>query len=288
MEKVLRSLIHEVLPYELRVELEILSKRRDLDNPEKHQEMILLIRKYGGEPVQLGPGTNRYTFKMKGFVVKFATDSDGKIDNMKEFKMAKTLYPHVIMVHEISTNGTIMICEYIEAFTSYSEMLEYEDQILEILKDISSTYLIGDVGISENNYSNWGRRIGTKIPVCLDFAYVYEIKSSLFVCSYCDTGSMLVPDKNFRKLICSNPKCNRTYLFEDIRIALGDNIENHDIGDLAEEGYLMSSASEPKELDTYRSGYLLNQKSKKEKIHVEEKVVELPDFVMDLEPKFYL
>ena len=101
--KVLRSLIHEKFSLDLRLELELLSRRRDIGNREKQEELIQLLRKNDiNDIVMLGSGTNRYAFKLSGFVVKFATDHDGKIDNLKEFKMAKRLYPYVIKVHEVS------------------------------------------------------------------------------------------------------------------------------------------------------------------------------------------
>ena len=126
MEKILRSLVQEIIPFGLRVDLDLLSRRRDIHNKEKHQELILLLRKYGiDDIVQLGPGTNRYTIRLKGYVIKFATDADGKIDNAKEFAMAKLLQPGVIRVHEISSNYTILVCEYIQVFGSYLEMKQY-------------------------------------------------------------------------------------------------------------------------------------------------------------------
>ena len=165
-----------------------------------------LLRKYDIDGiVPLGPGTNRYAFKLDGFVVKVATDNDGKIDNLKEFKMAKRLFPYVTKTYEVSENGTLLVAEYIQPFESYREMCMYQDKIKDILEKLSDVYLIGDVGITSKNYSNWGLRIGTEDPVCLDFAYVYEVKSELFVCNKCRTGSMLVPTPDFTKLQCSNP-----------------------------------------------------------------------------------
>ncbi len=155
MVKVLRSLIHERFPLDLRVDIEVLSRRRDITNAEKQEELILLLRKYElNDIVQLGSGTNRYALKLGGFVIKFATDSDGKIDNLKEFKMAKRLYPNVVKVYEVSENGTILVCEYIQPFSSYPEMMKYQDKIRTILTNMSAVYLIGDVGLTEKNYSN--------------------------------------------------------------------------------------------------------------------------------------
>ena len=104
--KVLRSLIQEKIPFDLRVDIELLSRRRDISNAEKQEELFKLLRKYEiNDVTPLGSGTNRYAFKMNGFVIKVATDHEGKIDNLKEFKMAKRLFPHVIKIYEVSKNG---------------------------------------------------------------------------------------------------------------------------------------------------------------------------------------
>lgn len=290
--KILRSLIHERFPFDLRVELELLSLRRDIINKEKQEELINILRKYNiDDIVPLGPGTNRYAFKLDGFVIKFATDNDGKIDNYKEFKMAKRFYPDVTKIFEVSQNGTMLVAEYIQPFDSYAEMCAYADKIREILKNMSSAYLIGDVGITDKNYSNWGIRIGTNDPVCLDFAYAYEVSSKLFICQYCQTNSMLQPNNDFTELYCSNPACGKKYLFEDIRRKIGNDVHNHEIGDLTEEAYLMTSSNILTELTIERSNYLLkkNKTKKKKNKDKNNKVLAKPkSFVMDKSPKEYL
>lgn len=293
MTKNLRSLIHEKFPLELRVKIEVLSRRRDLVNREKQEELFKLFREYNIEGiVQLGPGTNRYAFKIDGFVIKVATDKDGKIDNFKEFKMAKRLFPYVTKTYEVSENGTFLVAEYIQPFASYSEMCRYADRIREILTKLSSVYLIGDVGISSVNYANWGLRIGTEDPVCLDFAYVYEVSSELFVCRNCNNGTMLLPNKDFTELFCPNKGCGRRYKFEDIRARIGNDIHRHEIGDLTLEGYLLHSSNVQTELDDKRSNYLARKKkdadvkSSNQESH-EHEVCDEP-FIMDQAPEYYL
>lgn len=268
MVKRLRSLIHEKFPPELRVKIELLSRRMDIQNNEKHEEFLKLLREYNvGDVIQLGPGTNRYAIKLDGFVIKVATDHDGKIDNFKEFKMAKRLYPYVTKIYEVSSNGTLLVAEYIQPFDSFAEMSKYADRIREILTKLSSVYLIGDVGITSKNYSNWGLRIGTHEPVCLDFAYVYDVSSELFLCRYCNTGAMLVPNRDFTHLQCPNPGCGKVYMFEDIRGLIGNDIHRHEIGDLSLEGYRLFESNVDMELDETRSNYLArkDEKSKKHK-----------------------
>lgn len=290
MAKILRSLIHEKFPFELRVELELLSKRRDISNKGKQEELIKLLRKYNiDDIVPLGPGTNRYAFKLDGFVIKFATDNDGKIDNFKEFKMAKRLYPYVTKTFEVSENGTVLVAEYIQPFDSYVEMCSHAEKIREILNEMSSVYLIGDVGITDKNYSNWGLRIGTKDPVCLDFAYVYEVRSELFICQYCQTNSMLVPNRDFTELRCSNTLCGKHYEFADIRRKIGNELHKHEIGDLSEEGYVMNESNVLTELTLNRSNYLAKNKKKERKTPGVEKPKTKPKrFVMDKPPSHYL
>lgn len=291
MMKKLRSLIHENFNMDLRVKIEILSRRRDLINLEKQEELFKLFREYDIKNiVPLGPGTNRYAFKLNGFVVKVATDHDGKIDNLKEFKMAKRLFPYVTKTYEVSSNGTFLVAEYIQPFASYSEMCKYADRIREILNKLSTVYLIGDVGITSKNYANWGLRIGTEEPVCLDFAYVYDVSSELFVCRNCNDGTMILPNKDFTELYCPNKGCGRRYKFEDIRARIGNDIHRHEIGDLTEEGYLLESSNVLTELDEQRSNYLakknkhLETKSKTTEIDVQE---EIP-FIMEKPPEYYI
>lgn len=258
MTKIIRSRIHEVFSHEACVEFELLARCRDISNGEKHGEINRLLEKYDVTYSKLGPGTNRYAVKIKGYVFKFATDNDGKIDNMKEFQMCPHLYPHVAMTYEISENGTMLVAEYVQPFQSFTEMCHYADEIRKILSDLSSQYLIGDVGIDSKNYANWGLRIGTKDPVCLDFAYVYKVSSKLFICDKpnCSHNSILVPDTDFNVLKCNT--CKAIYTFEEIRSRLGNDPVRHEIGNLADTGYLMYSPSEEFELDEERSPYISN------------------------------
>lgn len=242
-----------------------------MKGPEKVEEILNLLKKYNvGDVVKLGPGTNRYGMKLDGFVVKVATDNDGKIDNMKEFKMAKRLFPRVPRTYEVSKNGLLLVAEYIQPFDSYSEMLHYADQIREILQELSAVYLIGDVGITSKNYANWGIRPGTDEVVCLDFAYVYDVSSDIFICRHCKTNTMLVPNKDFTKLVCPNPACGKETLFEDIRAMIPNDYHRRQIGDLSEEGYEMVGSNVLTELTEERSNYLARKHPKADEEKVED------------------
>jgi len=291
MIKYLRSLIQEQFPLDLRYQLELLSRRRDIINKEKHDELFKILREFElNDFVQLGPGTNRMSFKLNGFAIKIATDNDGKIDNFKEFKMSRKLFPKVTKTYEVSKNGTILVAEYIQPYVSYSEMNAHADQIREILDELSKVYLIGDVGITSKNFANWGSRIGSDIPVCLDYAYVYDVSSSLFICPKCKTNSMLLPDRNYTKLVCSNRACNSEFSFEDIRRRISNDAHLNEIGDLSKDAYMLSASNVETELSPERSRYLMKYFKKKElsdnELFNEE---ETPDtFVMEHEPNYYI
>jgi predicted RNA-binding Zn-ribbon protein involved in translation (DUF1610 family) len=273
-------MICEIFPLQLRIDLELLSKRRDIVNKEKQTELFKLLQQYNIDAVALGAGTNRYAFKLNSFAIKFATNNDGKIDNLKEFKMAQRLYPNVIKVYEVSANGTILITEYIQPFENFSEMLVHEKEIKGILSDMSSVYMFGDVGVVEKNYSNWGVRIGSNEPVCLDFAYVYDVSSSIFICNACQHDSMLTLTSDYAALKC--PSCGKMYQFEDIRRRIGNDLHKNEIGDLSNEGYVLGSSNVLTTLDETRSGYLKKKHGKQKNIEVpepeEEKLVD--DFIM--------
>ena len=280
MQKVLRSLICEQFPFDARVELELLSKRLDISNKQKQEELFKILGNYGINAVALGPGTNRYAFKLNGFVIKFATSKEGKIDNLKEFKMGPRLYPDVIQIHEVSENGTMLVTEYIQAFVTFSEMLEHEKEIKGILEKLSAVYMIGDVGVVAKNYSNWGLRVGTNKAVCLDFAYVYDVSSELFICqdANCHANAMMVQTADFSKLRC--PACGAETLFETIRARIGNDLHKHEIGDLSNEGYVLTQSNILTQLDEMRSGYLKKKETKKETPVEIPKEILIDDFVM--------
>lgn len=285
MQKVLRSMILETFPFDLRVKIELLSRKRGIENKDKQEELFKLLREANIDNITpLGSGTNRYAFKLNGFVVKVATDADGKIDNLKEMKMAKRLFPDVTKVYEVTQNGTLLVAEYIQPFQSFGEMQRYADQIQDILKKISQVYLIGDVGLDSKNYANWGLRVGSDSPVCLDFAYIYDAKSDLFICGECNTGSMLVPNSDYTMLVCPNPLCGHKYNFEDIRGRMSLDAHKQEIGDLSEEAYLLSESHVLTELTPNRSNYLKRKVVSQEIKHEEkEEEIEYDNFIFNKE-----
>ena len=239
MLKTIKSLLMEFIPYELYSDLNTVVDMH-VDNSVKEIGIKYLLTKYNIPYTSLGSGTNRLGILIGGYAFKFAYDKAGCIDNRREFKYSKLLYPYAIKVYECFPNGLISVSEYIEVFTE-EDFWTYREPMKNILTELSSKYLIGDVGIIKKNLTNWGVRhseYGDQICI-LDFAYIYDTSFGTFVCS-CDNITMLEYDKTFSKFIC--PRCSKVHTFEDLRSRITRKLESDEIGDIRDLSYNVTSA----------------------------------------------
>ena len=260
MEKVFRSLIKKYFPNELLLELEEISLMHDIDNNGKTPFIIEALNKYNVPYTTLGNGTNRYGILVDGFAVKIALDKMGHTDNKREFKYSKRLYPLVVKVYECVPNGLVATFEYLSIF-SIDDFIEKEEEMREILKIITDQFLVGDIGISNNNYINWGTRSNGEIAI-LDFAYIYSLSFQAFQCS-CENEGTLQYDENFNYLIC--PFCHKKYQFKDIRKRISKQAEIDEIGDIRTLGYNLHKDEEVLKVDLEKSPYLKPKKKKTKK-----------------------
>lgn len=239
------SLIKKYFTKEVMIEI-YKNTLRACNNNQKCVFLRELLTEHGIPFSGLGPGTNRYAINMESTVgmvaVKIALDSDGMIDNRREFLYGKELFPDVCKVYECVPDGLIAVFEYVRPFES-NDMKIHEKEIREILGRISMVYMIGDVGIDNKNYTNWGiRNVDGKEEVCmLDFAYVYKISYKLFVCN-CDNNTLVNYDDNFVGLVC--PKCKRRYTFSNIRRKVTRKKQEEEIGDIRRLGYVVHEADQ--------------------------------------------
>lgn len=264
--KVFRSIIKKYFPVDLLVELDNLSTDYSVDNNSKTPEILELLNQYNVPYNSLGNGTNRYGIIVDGYAVKIALDNLGKIDNKREFKYAKQLYPKTIKVYECCETGLIAISEYITIF-SLSDFYAAQDEMREILADIARNFLIGDIGVSTKNYVNWGTRPdGSK--AILDFAYIYSLSYKGFMCD-CDDEGVLEFDNDFNYLIC--PFCKKKRSFADIRKRISKQDEINEIGDITTIGYVLHSEEEEHEIDPLKSP-VKKKKQKKVKTKIEKDV----------------
>lgn len=209
MQKI-RSRINQFISKELMVDLnKVCNNVVVSDNNIKATKIKQLLDEHDVYYHELGPGTNRIAVLIDGYVFKIAMDKWGKQDNANEFAMSKELQPFVIKVYEC--NDLISVSEYVTLITR-EEFREKKSQILKVLSILSESYLLGDVGYVEKNFTNWGYRDNGEL-VILDFAYIHNIHGEELFCP--NDRTMIEYDVNFDKLRC--PTCNKRFTFMDIR-----------------------------------------------------------------------
>lgn len=240
----LRSHIKQHFSIELLVELEKVTYMNSIDNNSKVVYINQLLTNYGVPYSPLGAGTNRYSVMVEEYAVKIALDRDGMTDNKREFIYSKNLQPYVIKFYETTPNGLIGFCEYVQIF-SLDDFYDNQPKMREILEEISSQYLIGDIGISTKNYLNWGLRFDGSICI-LDFAYIYSLSFKTFVCT-CPSAGVLAYDQDYNLLKCNI--CGKKHSFKDVRRRITRKQEEDEIGDIREKGYAIHSATEKVEVN---------------------------------------
>lgn len=255
-----RSLIQNYFSMELKDEIFKVTLEHILDNNEKGKIIKDLLTKYNVPYTSLGSGTNRMAVLIDGYAVKIGLDKDGMIDNRREFLYTRELQPYVVKVYECTQNGLLAVTEYVSIFT-LDDFHNYQEDMREILSEISNFFLIGDVGITGKNYVNWGLRNDGTICI-LDFAYIYSVKYKLFVCT-CDDESILNYDKDYNVLIC--PHCGKKYRFAEIRKRITAKNQEDEIGDIRRLGY---NITKPEELVPVNPDFenIKPEKKKKKKV----------------------
>ena len=209
-----------------------------VDNNTKMLAIRRTLDSYDLEYHSLGGGTNRYAIMIDGYVVKIAYDSDGMIDNKREFIYSLKLQPYVVKTYEICPTGLLSICEYVTIFT-LDDFFKYQSEMREILEEITKGYIVGDVGITSKNYVNWGLRDdGT--CVILDYAYIYDVNYKTFLCTCKDEG-LLYYDKDYVNFCC--PECGRKFSFFQIRKKISRDDQKKEIGDVTQKGYICHNAT---------------------------------------------
>lgn len=258
-----RSLINTYFTNELKMELFKVTMEVNLDNNAKGTVIKELLTEFNVPYTSLGSGTNRMAVLIDGYAVKIALDKDGMIDNRREMLYTKDLQPYVVKVYECTQNGLLAVTEYITIFT-LDEYNTNQETMRDILKEISKMFLIGDVGITNRNYVNWGTRDSGEICI-LDFAYIYSVKYKTFTCT-CDDTTVLRYDNDFVYLIC--PNCGKKYRFAEIRKRLSRKAQEEEIGDILRLGYILSK---PEELVEIKPEFEPNKENKTKKKKTKEK-----------------
>lgn len=179
---------------------------------------------------RIGEGTNRFVCLLDNHIIKVAYNYLAYIDNMNELAQAKYKSKH--LAHAYETNGIILVSEYVtvmdkEEFLEnqsyiYAILTELEAEINIYAKEKNKYYILGDMGMSNKNYGNWGRRMNGDI-VILDYGYLYELTYSewkdVAKCPLC--GSSLEYTTDYSELKCVSDTCSSRVKYTTLRNTFG-------------------------------------------------------------------
>lgn len=201
------------LPLDLKEKIGEIPFQKGMRATSRKNKVIELLKEYDIDFLEIGTGTNRFIIKYDGFAIKIALDREGIADNRQEWAMGEALQPHAAYSHEISKGGNLLVADYAPAFTSYSEMYSYATSIKNILNEWGKRFLLGDVGLTQVNYANWGISPEGR-PVCIDYAYIFPASLDLFKC-ICGNKTMTFADTTYSTYKC--PECGRKYEDRELR-----------------------------------------------------------------------
>lgn len=227
---ILKSKIKEVLSDELLKLIASICDTRRIDSLQRKMTITQqLLKSHNVRFEVLGGATNRLSLYISGMVFKIAMDRQGYKDNLMEYALSKELQPYVTKTFE--TNGYISIAETVRVMTREEWKLRRVD-ILRILDILGRSYLLGDVGYINKNFTNWGIRDDGNV-VILDYAYVHRGTAKLFLCDVCGDG-ILAYDATFSELRCTNVtgSCGVRYSYIERKMIEGDQVDYDMIDDV--------------------------------------------------------
>jgi len=239
------SLINEIYSDSFKRDLIDFSNDTIIDSMIKQDQLFQLFRTHNIDAIPLGAGTNRIGVKIGNYCHKFAYNIEGYVDSQREFAICPSILKYgddVVKIHEITIDGSIEICEYIQSFSSLSEMSQYQEEIINILRKWGNKYLIGDIGLTAKNCRNWGITLTGKVK-CLDFAYFFLCDIKVFKCFKC--GASMQYNNIFTELEC--PRCSNKESFDSLRKLI--DVDNIDYNKMIQQvGYKMNSNFENHEI----------------------------------------
>lgn len=241
-----RSRIIQSIPTTLARDLKRICTNRSIsDNNEKVRLVKDILEIHKIDYSELGAGTNRYAILIDGYVFKIALDKAGMNDNANEFALSQELQPFVVRTYELSDDYVISVCEYVTVI-SQEEFIDRKDDLREILSILAESYLLGDVGTVNKNFTNWGFR-NNKELVILDFAYIFKVNGDELLCT--EHQTLLEYDENFHNLYC--PTCRRlsagrkgNYSFISVRRRIAVSQEQYEQELAIESAYKLTSAKQ--------------------------------------------
>lgn len=213
---------------------------------------------------RIGEGTNRFVCLLDNHIIKVAYNYLAYIDNMNELAQAKDKPKY--LAHAYETNGIILVSEYVTVMDKM-DFLDEQRNIKDILhvlkenkvpfsKEKTLNYILGDMGTSEKNYGNWGKRMNGDIVV-LDYGYLYEMNGvdwqEISKCPSC--GSSLTYEDDFSELRCDQCRVRVKYTtlrsnfgYEKIIENINKNLNKNKIVKFDENGVVVADVMETQEV----------------------------------------
>ena len=178
---------------------------------------------------RIGEGTNRFVCLLDNHIIKVAYNYLAYIDNMNELAQAKYKSKYLAQAYE--TNGIILVSEYVTVMDTedFLENQYHIKRILDILaedkaltNDKQMFYILGDMGMSNKNYGNWGKRMNGEIVV-LDYGYLYQLTrdewKEVSRCPKCGSSLEYTPD--YSELKCTKIECAAEVKYTTLRNSFG-------------------------------------------------------------------
>lgn len=215
-----KSKIKSIFSPEMRRYIAAICDTRQIQkNTLKMDLLQRLIIKEGIPYEQLGGATNRYVIMSGGYAIKIAVDRQGYKDNLMEYALTVEV-PYTFPSYE--TNGYILVQKCVRILT-LEEWRARKIEILKILDELGRDYLLGDVGYTDLNRTNWGVDDDGNLGI-LDYAYCHRLTEDLFTCPVC--GSVLSYDQNFISFLCTDrANCHARYSYNQIKTRQGDAVD---------------------------------------------------------------
>lgn len=218
-----RSRLNE-LPLQLKRDIALVTLQDGWNNIKRRDEILQLLNNYHISYKDIGTGTNRFIIKYDGYALKIALDMEGVNDNKQEWNIGYQLprisnLPDIALPYEISKGGHLLVADYAPAYTSFTEMTNNKNEINKILSNWANAgFLLGDVGIINKNFANWGKLNGK--PVCIDYAYIFKASGTIFGCNRCGCKELTL-DNTFSNYYC--PSCKNQFPDALLRARISDN-----------------------------------------------------------------
>jgi hypothetical protein len=194
---------------------------------------------------ELGCGTNRICARhkhYKDYAIKIALDNRGITDNNIEYNICKQPLLLKRAVQNFDNSGLILIADRVKIMDSETFSF-HEKEIFEILDELSSEYILNDVGPS--SFRNWGIDRNGIIRIA-DYAYLSRIEDvKITKCVKC--GGKLRYTEDYKQMQCKG--CGKIYNFADIK---GDTYTDA----MAESGWVLSETESIRDNNDISKGWV--------------------------------